>query len=159
MPRSLKEILHQADDLACRFEDHDPDPSEVKDAGALRAVRSAFQTRVDAEARLAGAVSVARAEGHSWTAIGAMLGTSGEAARQRYGQPAAIRTPTRTGQRQQGFPITTEAQPPQVPAAGGGKKDRASDRPQDEDGRWREKRSDIGKPHRKSVSSKTPREG
>jgi hypothetical protein len=31
---------------------------------------------------------VARAEGHSWAAIGAMLGTFGEAARQRYGTPA-----------------------------------------------------------------------
>jgi hypothetical protein len=30
-------------------------------------------------------VAVARAEGQAWAAIGAMLGTSGEAARQRYG--------------------------------------------------------------------------
>jgi hypothetical protein len=30
-------------------------------------------------------VSVARAGGHSWAVIGSMVGTSGEAARQRYG--------------------------------------------------------------------------
>jgi hypothetical protein len=34
------------------------------------------------------AVAVARAEGHSWATIGAMLGTTGEAARQRYGHLA-----------------------------------------------------------------------
>jgi hypothetical protein len=89
MPRSLKEILDQAADLAGRFESHNNmEPSDVKDAAALRAVREAFQARAGAEARLAAAVSVARAEGHSWAAVGAMVGTSGEAARQRYGQPA-----------------------------------------------------------------------
>jgi len=88
MPRSLKQIIDQADQLATRFELHEPDPSEIKDAAALRAVRAAFVARVDAEAQLAEAVSRARAEGHSWSTIGVMLGTSGEAARQRYGKPA-----------------------------------------------------------------------
>jgi hypothetical protein len=46
----------------------------------------AFQARADAERRLAEAVEVARDDGHSWSSIGAMVGTSGEAARQRYGQ-------------------------------------------------------------------------
>ncbi len=88
MPRSLKEIIDQADRLAARFEAHEPDPAEIKDAAALKAIRDAFGRRAEAEARLAEAVSLARGEGHSWQAIGAMLGTSGEAARQRYGQPA-----------------------------------------------------------------------
>jgi hypothetical protein len=35
---------------------------------------------------------------------------------------------------------------PQVPAPGGGTKDRS----RNEDGRWRDKRSDAGKTHRKS---------
>ena len=88
MPRTVAEILDQADVLAARFEAHAPDATAVADAAALRAVRQAFQTRADAERALADAVSVARAEGHSWAAIGAMVGTSGEAARQRYGRPA-----------------------------------------------------------------------
>jgi hypothetical protein len=88
MPRTAKEILDQADELAARFEAHEPDPAEIKDAAALRAVRLAFQARAEAERHLADAVSVARAEGHSWAAIGAMVGTSGEAARQRYGRQA-----------------------------------------------------------------------
>jgi hypothetical protein len=46
MPRSLKEILDQADDLAARFEDHNP--TNMKDAAALRALRarSAIAPRV-----------------------------------------------------------------------------------------------------------------
>ena len=88
MPRSLKQIVDQADQLAARFETHDPDTSEIKDAATLRAVRAAFTARAEAESRLADAVSLARAEGQSWAAIGAMLGTSGEATRQRYGQRA-----------------------------------------------------------------------
>ena len=51
---------------------------------ALRAVRLAFQSRAAAERGLADAVALAREEGHSWASIGAMVGTSGEAARQRY---------------------------------------------------------------------------
>jgi len=85
MPRSIEEILEQADELAARFEAHEPDA--MVDASALRAARAAFLERAEAERHLADAVSIARAEGHSWAAIGAMVGTSGEAARQRYGQP------------------------------------------------------------------------
>lgn len=90
MPRSIEEILDQADELADRFEQHEPSDG-VADAAALRALRAAFVDRASAERRLADAVSVARAEGHSWAAIGAMVGTSGEAARQRYGRPAQRR--------------------------------------------------------------------
>jgi hypothetical protein len=88
MPRSVDEILAQADELARRFEDYEPGPDEGKDARALRDIASAFARVAGSEQELADAVSVARAEGHSWAAIGAMLGTSGEAARQRYGTAA-----------------------------------------------------------------------
>jgi hypothetical protein len=91
MPRTTQEILDQAEELAARFENHDPDAANIQDAKSLRAVRLAFQSRADAERRLADAVSVARADGHSWAAIAAMLGTSGEAARQRHRQPATKR--------------------------------------------------------------------
>lgn len=88
MPRSLEQILAQADELANRFEQHEPQHGEFRDAAALRAVRSAALQRTRAEAHVAKAVDDARADGHSWQAIGAVLGTSGEAARQRYGYPA-----------------------------------------------------------------------
>jgi hypothetical protein len=91
MPRTAKEILDQANELAARFEAHEPDEAEIKEAASLRAVREAFKSRAEAERSLAAAVSIARAEGHSWAAIGAMVGTSGEAARQRYGNVASAR--------------------------------------------------------------------
>jgi len=88
MPRTTQEILDQADQLAARFEQHDP-TDDVKDAAALRAVREAFQTRAAAERESVDTVHSAREEGHAWAAIGAMVGTTGGAARQRYGRPVA----------------------------------------------------------------------
>jgi hypothetical protein len=85
MPRSAREILARADELARRFEDHEPAAGDVRDAAALRAVADAFARRAASERALTEAVHAARADGHSWSAIGAMLGTSGEAARQKYG--------------------------------------------------------------------------
>ena len=85
MPRTAQEILDSADELAARFEQHEPGDN-VRDADALGAVRDAFLARADAERGLLDAVAQARHEGHSWASIGAMVGTSGEAARQRYGQ-------------------------------------------------------------------------
>jgi catalase (peroxidase I) len=83
MPRTTEEILAHADELGRRFEEHEP--GDVKDARALRDIAAAFARFARSERDLVAAVSVARAEGHTWAAIGAMLGTSGEAARQRYG--------------------------------------------------------------------------
>lgn len=91
MPRSLKDILEHADELADRFERHDPDAAELRNADALRALRQAALQRARSESELADAVSLARTGGHSWSVIGAMLGTSGEAVRQRYGRPARTR--------------------------------------------------------------------
>ncbi len=88
VPRSIEEILEQADELAIRFENHELRPDHIADATALRQVREAFKDRAAAERRLADAVATARADGHSWATIGTMLGTSGEAARQRYVQTA-----------------------------------------------------------------------
>lgn len=85
MPRSAEEILAQADELGRRFEDYEPGPGDGRDASALREVAAAFAQLARSQRSLAAAVSAAREQGHSWSAIGTMLGTSGEAARQRYG--------------------------------------------------------------------------
>ncbi len=82
MPRSLQEILEHADELGRRFEDHEP--SDVRDAAPLHAIREAVTERAASERRIAEAVASAREAGVSWSAIGSMLGTSGEAARKRY---------------------------------------------------------------------------
>ncbi len=85
MPRSVKEIIEQAEELAQRFESFEPDPADRARARSLAAVHRATLARAQAEATLVEAVARARADGYSWSVIGAMLGTSGEAARQRYG--------------------------------------------------------------------------
>jgi hypothetical protein len=84
--------MSQADHLAKHFEDHDPDSTNIRDAASLRKIRKAFLRRAGAEEALLNAVLSARDDGQSWGAIGAMLGTSGEAARQRcYGSQTTKR--------------------------------------------------------------------
>lgn len=82
MPKSLQEILEHADELQRRFEEHEP--TDVRDAAPLHAIGEAASQRATTERRVAEAVAAARAAGVSWSAIGNMLGTSGEAARKRY---------------------------------------------------------------------------
>jgi len=84
MPRSLQEILDHAEELAVHFEEDPPHWADMVDATTLHALRDAVVDRAQAEEALAAAVQSARAEGHTWSRIGAILGTSGEAARQRY---------------------------------------------------------------------------
>ncbi|MGL4174761.1 MAG: hypothetical protein ACRCSN_01690 [Dermatophilaceae bacterium] len=84
MSRSVDDILKQADELAKRFESYDPDPADELDAAAVAALRAATLERSTAEQHLLDAVRQARSAGLSWSAIGAVVGTSGEAARQRY---------------------------------------------------------------------------
>lgn len=91
MPRTLQEILDHAEELADHFEENPPDPADMVDAAALRVVRDAVVDRANAEEAIATAVEAARAAGHTWPRIGAILGTSGEAARQRYGKPQKVR--------------------------------------------------------------------
>jgi hypothetical protein len=82
----MQQILDAADTLADRFESYEPDPDDRRDPAPLTAMRKAVRRRADAERALVDAVTAARAAGYSWSAIGALIGTSGEAARQRYGQ-------------------------------------------------------------------------
>ena len=82
MPRSLQEILDHAEELERRFDEHEP--TDVRDAEPLHAIRDAVTDRAATERRIAETVAAAREAGVSWSAIGGMLGTSGEAARKRY---------------------------------------------------------------------------
>ena len=87
MPRSVEDILKHADDLAKRFEDYEPRAEDERDPDAVNALRQAVTARSDAERSIRDAVGQARQAGVSWALIGSLIGTSGEAARQRYGQP------------------------------------------------------------------------
>jgi hypothetical protein len=84
MPRTVDEILQHADELAARFEDYEPTDAQELDPAAVALLRAAVQERSDAERHIIEAISTARASGMSWSAIGSFVGTSGEAARERY---------------------------------------------------------------------------
>jgi hypothetical protein len=84
MPRSIQDILDHADELAKRFEDFDPEHAKeipVEEYLLQRAVVA----RARSEQQLLDNVIAARAAGVSWQKIGALLGTSAQAAQQRYG--------------------------------------------------------------------------
>lgn len=89
MPRTVEEILQHADELAARFESYEPNPADELDAGAVALLRAAVAERSEAERHLLEAVRKARKAGMAWSAIGSFVGTSGEAARQRYGTRVA----------------------------------------------------------------------
>lgn len=85
MPRTVQDILEHADELAKRFEEYEPSTADERDPQVYTELRQAVLSRADAERSIKEAVSRGRKEGYSWSFIGAMIGTSGEAARQRYG--------------------------------------------------------------------------
>lgn len=89
MPRTVEEILEHAEELAARFESYEPAPADELDVRAVTLLRAAVAERSEAERHLVEAVQAAREAGMAWAAIGALVGTSGEAARQRYGRKAS----------------------------------------------------------------------
>ena len=84
MPRSIQDILDHADELAKRFENFDPDhASEIPVEEYL--LQRAIVASARSEQQLIDTVLNARTAGLSWQKIGALLGTSAQAAQQRYG--------------------------------------------------------------------------
>lgn len=85
MRRSLTDLIANADSLADAFENYDPASANF-DAPLppLMAVKLAAFRRGQAEKELAEAIHAAREADLSWREVGEAIGTSGEAARQRY---------------------------------------------------------------------------
>ena len=84
MPRSIQEILDHGDELAQRFEDYEPEPDDERPVEEYLLERAAL-ARARGERQILDAVTAARAKGVSWQRIGELLGTSAQAAQQRYG--------------------------------------------------------------------------
>ena len=84
MPRSIQEVLDQADELARRFENYEPDANDERPVEEYMLERAAL-ARARSERQVADAVIAARTSGASWQRIGSLLGTSAQAAQQRYG--------------------------------------------------------------------------
>jgi len=85
MRRSLTDLIANADSVADAFKTFDPTPADF-DAPLppLMAVKLAAFRRSRAEKELADAIRAAREAQLSWRELGEAIGTSGEAARQRY---------------------------------------------------------------------------
>jgi hypothetical protein len=84
MPRSIQEILDHADELAQRFEEYEPKEGDERPVEEYLLQRAALD-RARSERQIVEAVIAARAAGTSWQKIGSLLGTSAQAAQQRYG--------------------------------------------------------------------------
>lgn len=83
MPRSIQDILDHADELAKTFEEYEPaEGDQVPIEEYL--LRRAALTRARSERDVVEAVTAARSAGISWGKIGEILGTSAQAAQQRY---------------------------------------------------------------------------
>lgn len=85
--RTIDELQRGAAETEAWLDSLDPDEVPAKDARALRRIGEAVMRRAAVEAEIAQAVADAREQGHSWGMIALALGTSRQAARQRYGQP------------------------------------------------------------------------
>jgi hypothetical protein len=84
MPRSIQEILDHADELAQRFEDYEPSTNDERPVEEY-ALERAVVAQARGERQILDAVTAARSKGISWQRIGEILGTSAQAAHQRYG--------------------------------------------------------------------------
>ena len=84
VPRTIQEILDHADELAKRFDDYEPREGDETPV-AEHLLRRAALARARTERQVVEAVETARTDGLSWARIGSLLGTSAQAAQQRYG--------------------------------------------------------------------------
>lgn len=91
MPKSLDERLAHAEDLVLKFETYQPRDEDRRDSASHRALLKAVGDRAAAEQAIIDAVTAMRAANWPWWAIGGILGTSGQAAQQRYGAGASRR--------------------------------------------------------------------
>jgi hypothetical protein len=67
----------------------EPDQADARDASRIRRIIAAAEAVERSEAALRAAVAAARAAGDTWDAIGVALGTSRQAAYQRFGKAVA----------------------------------------------------------------------
>jgi hypothetical protein len=84
MPRSIQDILDHADEIAERFENYEPEPGDERPVEEYLLERAAL-ARARSERQIVDAITTARTRGVTWTRIGELLGTSAQAAQQRYG--------------------------------------------------------------------------
>ena len=85
MLRTIQEILDHADEVARRLEAYDPSSADERPVEEFL-LEQAVLERARGERELTEAVTAARVKGVTWHRIGEILGTSPQAAHQRYGE-------------------------------------------------------------------------
>jgi DNA-directed RNA polymerase specialized sigma24 family protein len=89
MPRTREELEKAATDAETWLESLDPAATPAEDPTDLRRIGLALRNLADDQREVDEAVAAARENGRSWGEIGLVLGISRQAARERYGLPAA----------------------------------------------------------------------
>ncbi|MCY3804885.1 MAG: hypothetical protein OXG55_12785 [bacterium] len=85
MPRTIQDILDHADEVAARLEAYEPCAADERPVEEFL-LEQAVLERARGEREVADAVGAARVKGVTWQRIGEILGTSPQAAHQRYGR-------------------------------------------------------------------------
>jgi hypothetical protein len=90
MPRTREQLQQAAEDTERWLDSLDPADIALPgaDASRLRRIGAAVRATAAIQVELADAVADAREHGHTWNQIAAVLGTSRQAAQERYGEPA-----------------------------------------------------------------------
>jgi hypothetical protein len=90
MPRTREQLQRALADTEAWLDQLDPEALASPNAGSedLQAIGEALHAVAASDLRLADQVAKARANGRTWTQIGAVLGVSKQAARERFGEPA-----------------------------------------------------------------------
>lgn len=91
----------------------EPDPADARDASHIRRIIAAAEALDAAHEELRDAVAEARAAGDTWDAIGVALGTSRQAAYQRFG--GKLEPPVGRGSRRVSAVVRDRPQP-KIPA-------------------------------------------
>ncbi len=87
MPRTREELERAA--AEAWLNSLDPDTTEAEDPVDLRRIGLALRALADQQREVDDTVAAARANGRSWAEIGIIVGITRQAARERYGEPAA----------------------------------------------------------------------
>ncbi|MEO6120596.1 MAG: sigma-70 family RNA polymerase sigma factor [Acidimicrobiales bacterium] len=86
MPRTHAQLEQAAANVEEWLDNLDPETIRVEDIEDLRCVADAVQRVADAQGELVAAVRAARAAGRSWGRISMALGTSRQAAYERFAE-------------------------------------------------------------------------
>jgi hypothetical protein len=86
MPKSSQQLIDDLQVLVARFGNYEPRPEDRRDPQLYRNLEAAVRARSEVEEAIVKAVTAMRADGDTWATIGWILGTTGQAAQQRYGK-------------------------------------------------------------------------